>query len=156
MRANAARIGWALSVGSWLTIATCSLNQALAADQAWTGGAGDGLWTNAANWGGTAPAAGDALFFTGSTGLTNTNNFTAETTFNGLTFNSGAGAFLLNGNSLGLGGNVTDWATATQKVNLALGLGGAGRTFTVGTGGQLEVSQPIGGSQGITKDGAGR
>jgi autotransporter-associated beta strand protein len=73
-----------------------------AASDTWSGGAGggNGNWNVAGNWGGTAPVASDYLFFDTSTQTLTTNNFPAGTIFGNIQFNSGAGAFTNNGNSL--------------------------------------------------------
>ena len=53
----------------------------------WTGGGADNNWTTLANWGGTAPVAGDDLVFPGGAArLSNTNNFGAGTAFNSIRF----------------------------------------------------------------------
>ena len=52
----------------------------------WTGGGTNTNWSTAANWGGTALAAGSDLIFAGSTGLNNTNDLTEGTQFGSLTF----------------------------------------------------------------------
>ena len=58
-------------------------------------------WINGLNWvGDLAPNPGDALFFDGTAGLANTQDFGAGTTFNGITFKSGAGAFVLGGDAI--------------------------------------------------------
>jgi autotransporter-associated beta strand protein len=94
--------------------------QSTAASRTWTGGGSpDFNWSNPANWGGTAPGAGDSLFFDGTTGLQNTNDLAAGTSFTSITFNAGAGAFVIQGNlakigaqSLGTGtGNGTGGVT---------------------------------------------
>lgn len=41
-----------------------SIGTACAEDFTWTGSAGDGNWSNGANWGGTAPGAADTAIFT--------------------------------------------------------------------------------------------
>src|SRR3974390_708618 len=70
--------------------------RALAAGDTWTGGgAPDGNWQTAANWGGAAPVAGDLLNFDTSTQTSATNNFANGTVFGNLGFNSTAGAFTL-------------------------------------------------------------
>src|SRR5215469_14184545 len=71
---------------------------ARAGNDTWTGGGQDRNWTTPANWGGVAPLAGDSLFFGGTTHTGTTNNFTAGTSFNNLTFNTPAGFFTLAGN----------------------------------------------------------
>ncbi len=128
---------------------------ALGVSQTWSGGGANGNWSTPANWAsGVAPVTSDSLVFAGST-VANTNDFTAGTVFSGLTFSAGAGAFTLSGNRVVLDGHVTDSATVAQQVNMALGLGTAGRVFTVVTNGQLIVSKPISGIPGVVKDGPG-
>lgn len=62
----------------------------------WDGGGGDNNWTTAANWDyDIAPIAGDDLQFAGTTRLTPNNDFPGETSFASITFNSGAGAFVI-------------------------------------------------------------
>ncbi len=125
------------------------------ATRTWGGAGSDGRWTTPANWtGGVAAVPNDSLVFAGGT-VANTNDFDGGTVFGGLAFGADAGAFILSGNSVVLGGNVTDAAAIAQKVDVALGLGGEGRVFTVVTNGQLSVSQPISGAPGVAKDGPG-
>src|SRR5438094_2007180 len=82
--------------------ALASAMSAQAANFTWNGGGGDDNWTTGANWGGTAPAVDGtaALFFGGTNRLTPNNDQPASTTYTGLTFNAGAGAFTLGGNAL--------------------------------------------------------
>ena len=124
----------------------------------WTGGEANANWSTAANWGGAAPVAGCDLVFDGSTGLNNNNDLAAGTQFGNLTFNAGAGAFILNGNSLTLTGTIANNSANTQTINLSLGgtdglaKTGAGmvilssaNSFTGGTlvtGGTLQVATP--------------
>ncbi len=100
----------------------------------WSGGGADSNWSTGANWAGTAPTSADLVVFSGNTKLTNTNDFATNSTFTGITFNSGAGAFVLNGNAITLGGNVTNSSTSLQTINLALAMSAA-RTFTTTAGG---------------------
>jgi hypothetical protein len=97
---------------------------AMAADLTWSGGGIDANWLTAANWGGVAPVANDSLFFAGSTQLGPVNDSTSGTQFNGINFNSGAGAFTLSGNSINLGGNISNNSAANQTVMLDLNLFG--------------------------------
>jgi len=79
---------------------------ALTAIKTWTGGSNtNDNWSRNNNWGGTAAVPGDSLFFGGNTRLTPNNDLTADASFVGITFNSGAGAFTLIGNRITLGGN---------------------------------------------------
>ena len=119
---------------------------AQAANRIWNGGGTNNNWNTSGNWGGTAPVASDLLFFDGSTRLTTTNNIAASTVFNGITFNSTAGAFTLRGNALNLGGGVTNSSAANpQTVSLNMALT-ASRTFDVIGGGTLALGGVISGS----------
>lgn len=87
----------------------------------WTGLGSDSNWTTPGNWVGTvAPASPESLEFAGTTRLSNTNDFAANTRFNGITFLSGAGGFTLSGSTIDLGGNITNKSASAQT--LALGL----------------------------------
>ena len=102
----------------------------------WTGGsASDNDWSDATNWGGVAPAPGASLFFNGSARLNNTNDTAAATTYSNLVFTSSAGAFVLNGNSISLGGNITNDSANPQTINFGLNFS---NNFTcAGAGGLL-------------------
>lgn len=117
----------------------------------WNGGGGDNNWSTALNWGGTAPVAGDALFFGGSVRPTAVNNLAADTSFNGITFNAGADPFTLSGNRISLGGNVINNSTSIQTLSLALLLE-ATRSFNAATG-NITVSSIISGAGGLIKTG---
>ena len=97
---------------------------ASAADRLWDGSAGDSKWKTAGNWaGGATPVSGDALFFAGTVGTVNTNDFTAGTAFGGLNFN-GPGSFAIWGNTVTLSGNVTNNQVSTlEAINVPLSLG---------------------------------
>jgi len=74
---------------------------AFGATRTWTGGGADNNWSTTANWGGTAPVAGDDLVFpSGALRLSNNNNISAGTSFNSITI-SGSG-YTLAGNSIAL------------------------------------------------------
>jgi autotransporter-associated beta strand protein len=87
----------------------------------WTGGsASDNNWSDPANWGGIALAPVNPLIFNGDTRLNNTNNTAAATTYSNIVFSAGAGAFMLDGNSITLGGNITNNSSNPQVINLGL------------------------------------
>lgn len=100
----------------------------------WNGAGADDNWGTAANWGGTAPVAGNSIGFGGTTRLTTNNNLAADINIAGIFFVAGAGEFVLNGNRITLGGNVTQSDDSLQTINLDMVLSGV-RTFTQGTAG---------------------
>ena len=106
----------------------------------WNGGGGDNNWTTANNWSGVNIIGGDSLVFDGSTRLSNNNNTTAGTLYSNLTFNAGAGAFVLNGNSItlpsGSGGIVNNSSTSVEAVNLGVNFN-ANQTFDGGANGLI-------------------
>lgn len=61
----------------------------------WTGGGADDNWSTGGNWGGTAPAPGDELHFAGSTRLNPVNDISGGTSFYSITFDAGAGPFVV-------------------------------------------------------------
>lgn len=77
------------------------------ATRTWNGGGNDDLWSNANNWGGTAPVAGDALVFTGSTRPNAQNDFTDDTEFASITLSSASTTFTLSGNRITCNGTIT-------------------------------------------------
>ncbi len=85
----------------------------------WNGGdaPANNNWSDALNWSATALSGNDALTFTGSAGLNNTND-TGEAA-SSITFAPGAGAFILNGNAVTLGGDINNNSSNPQTINLA-------------------------------------
>ena len=130
----------------------------------WTsGGAPDGNWNNAANWGGTLPQTNDWLGFGSGFQLLTTNNFSAGTTFGNLVFDSSAASFTLNGNSVVLaaatqdtngiisGGGIADASVNNQTINLPVTLSAGSHVIaTVGGAGSLALSGPLTRNSGTT------
>jgi hypothetical protein len=87
-----------------------------AATRTWTGTT-NGQWTLAANWGGTAPVAGDSLVFpSGASNLSNTNDFPANTQFQAISV-VGAG-YTLSGNTVDLGSDILGSYAGTSTIAL--------------------------------------
>jgi RHS repeat-associated protein len=139
-------------------IADAQTTVALGALATWSGGGTDGKWSTADNWWGTPLANGDALRFSGTTQLAATNDRAPGIPVSGITFHTDAGAFVLDGNSVGLAGDVTNNSANTQTINLPLVLLGGNRTLDAAAG-DLIIGRAIteeGGSYALTKTGSGR
>jgi len=106
-------------------------HSAQAVTRTWTGAGADDNWTTAANWGGTAPVAGDDLVFPGGTPrLTPNNDFPVNTSFNSITFNGGSGGYTLSGFAILLVGGISAANTAgNNTVQLPISLA-ASQTFS--------------------------
>lgn len=88
----------------------------------WDGGGGTTNWNTANNWAlNEIPRAYDVLVFDGNVGLTANNNLSSASNnrhFYGLAFSNTAGAFVLSGSTINLGGPINDDSSATQTINL--------------------------------------
>ena len=132
----------------------------LAAVKTWDGKGGPSAgWGNKQNWTDkSVPVDGDSLLFGAPLRTINNNDLTADTMFTGLTFNTGSAEFVLNGNRIKLGGNIINYSTNLQTINLDLNLT-ANRTINAASG-DITISGVIsdggpGLDFGITKDGGG-
>jgi fibronectin-binding autotransporter adhesin len=127
-----------------------------AATLTWTGEGADDLWSTPANWGGTAPTAGDSLIFTSTRRLSNTNNLPSGILFNGITFDLPAGAFNLRGNPITLGGDIADNQVVTlQTISLSLALNTTPNVAVVSDASLTLGGVISGAGHGITKSGGG-
>jgi len=118
----------------------------------WTGIAGNANWMTAGNWvGNTAPTSPEALVFAGTAQTTNNNNFAAGTVFDGINFDSTAGAFTLNGNSIGLGGDIVNDSPSVQTINLPIALQKSVNLSAISS--NIQIAGAISGGFGITTAG---
>jgi fibronectin-binding autotransporter adhesin len=145
-------------VDSRLSTAPSATVQGTVTSQTWTGGSGGGgndLWSNGANWlSGTAPVAGDFVIFAGSTRLTPDMDIDSMSVGQ-ILFNSGAGSFTIGstgGKTLALAGNIIQNAANSQAISLSLSLG---IPPTITNAGPLVISGEISGINGYTKTRAG-
>ena len=117
----------------------------------WDGGAGAGLekWSQKksagsgqykSNWTGSNTssaqpsfAAGSSLVFAGTTGLSNSNDFTGLS-LNGISFAAGAGKFIVNGNAITSTGNISNNSSNLQNLGLNVTVG-ANQTWDGGSQG---------------------
>ena len=67
--------------------------------------------------GGVAVAPGVSLIFNGGARLDNTNDTALATAYSNVVFTASAGAFVLNGNPLTLGGSLTNNSANPQTIN---------------------------------------
>jgi autotransporter-associated beta strand protein len=124
----------------------------------WDGGGVNNNWSTGANWDqNVLPIFPIGLTFAGSTRLTNTNDFSGITV-SGITFDSAAGAFVLNGNDLTLSGNIgfnaNPAAPVTQTVNLNM-TWGADKTIDTPANGNLTLGGNLTSVNALSKIDAG-
>jgi fibronectin-binding autotransporter adhesin len=101
----------------------------------WTAGGSPSFnWSNSANWSGLqAPANGQALAFSGTTGLASTNDI-SNLSLTGLIFTSSAGAFNLSGNSIQLSGAIANNSPATQTIGMDIALASGNQSINAAAG----------------------
>ena len=138
---------------------------AQAATRTWNGNT-DATWDTPANWNEGALGTGNTPVFgaAGSSGTLLNNNTTAGISVAGITFNSGAAAFVIGdgttaanaGSSFVLTGTIANNSSSVQTLNTPFSMTAA-RTFTTTTGGgDLTLGGNISGTGGaITKTGPG-
>jgi autotransporter-associated beta strand protein len=118
----------------------------------WNGGGSTSNWSNSANWGATSLTTNAPLVFAGTTGLAPNNDSAAGTTYAGITFNAGAGPFVVAGNAIVLGGDIVNNSANLQTINLPLAL--QQNTNFNAASGNLAIGGVISGSYSLTKLGS--
>jgi len=118
----------------------------------WSGAGTADAWSDSANWGGTAPVAGDSLVFSGTgTRCTNVNDLALDASFTGITFANGSRSYLFTGNRITLGGSVTNNSSKDQRINFDMALDGL-RNFCV-TNGNVYANGALSGPGGVVVTG---
>jgi uncharacterized protein len=119
----------------------------------WAGGGAQSSWSDGGNWD-TAPAAGHGLHFSAAGGGHPVNDLAVGTVFGGLSFPSGAGAFVVGGNSVGLRGDVRNLSAEAQRIDMGMVLqDGLSWRFET-AGGDLILGGPVSGSGSVNKLGS--
>jgi autotransporter-associated beta strand protein len=132
---------------------------ALASLGTWDGGGSDANWSTGANWDNDAvPVFPKPLTFVGPGQLTNTNDLSGVTA-SSITFDSAAGAFVIGGNAITLGGNIVfngePASPITQTINADLDLGGANRQINTRLNGNMVLGGVISGNNALFKNNDG-
>ena len=129
--------------------AALTLTNAVPGHDFWNGAGADNNWQTGLNWSvasaNVPPIAGDSLVFDGATLIVNNNNYPGGTSFGGLTFNPGAGAFVLGGNSISTSAGVTNNSTSAETINLPMVLA-ASQNISLTNGGMLAINGAISGA----------
>lgn len=99
------------------------------------------------------PMNGDSIAFAGSTQLANTNDY-AALTVNHVTFNSGAGAFVLGGNALSATGNYTNNSASVQTISHGVTLSSGDHDLNAAAGDMKFTSTLAGSGASVRKTGA--
>lgn len=118
----------------------------------WSTTAADTAWSTAASWeGGIAPVSPAILRFGTSATTTLTNNITALEVPR-ITFTPGASAYVINGNEITAGTDITNNSTTAQIINTPLLLN---RTLTVNVdSGSVRLAGAIRGTGALVKHGS--
>jgi autotransporter-associated beta strand protein len=109
----------------------------------------DSYWSDAANWHGSIPTAGNPVYFGGTTRLNNTNDTTTDTSYGEIGFALGASAFVLNGNALVPVGRIINFSSSQQTINLGLDfsdnftMDGGAAGLTIGGGLTNTAANPV-------------
>jgi autotransporter-associated beta strand protein len=129
-------------------------HSALAANDVWIGNT-DANFATLANWtGSVSPNNNTPVFGGAGTAGATLNNDIVGATYAGFTFNSGASAYTIGGNSFTLSGNIVNNSTSAQTINNAITLNNAAHTFSA-TSGNIALNGGISGAttQGVTFNG---
>ena len=97
----------------------------------------------------------DFLYFGGAPTITTLNQDLVNAAFTGIIYNADAAAFIINGTTFTLGGNVVNNSAAAQVINPALTLDAVRTVTTTNATGTVTLFGALTGSGGLIKEGAG-
>ncbi|MCI0684542.1 MAG: autotransporter-associated beta strand repeat-containing protein [Gemmataceae bacterium] len=123
------------------------------APKTFTGGGATANWSDPANWGGTAPVAGDYLLFGAGTPTSSVNDLAPGTLFTGILFTGGN--HTISGNSIRLGDFGINAAAGTIALNIDFIIEPICPPIVVSAGSTLTASGVLSGIGGLHKDGSG-
>ncbi|NDC63994.1 MAG: hypothetical protein EBZ59_08455, partial [Planctomycetia bacterium] len=117
-------------------------------DYIWDGGANNGDWSSANNWGANTVPTNDSqanLRFAGTVQLSTTNTLSGTYALRTIAFDTGAGAFTLWGNAVSVANNavITNNSSNLQTINLALINMTGGGPIIAATSGNLVISSSL-------------
>ncbi len=122
------------------------------ADFLWTGGAGNGNWSNGGNWDVNSPPGPDTRLRFGNSAVTSlSNNLPAGTPFTHIRFEPDAPSFTIGGNPIVLTNRLENASGAFQVLNLSIELGGD--VVIDSSTNLIELGGDISGGFGIVKTG---
>lgn len=150
-------LGVGIGISSYMLFAAPNV---FAATKTWTGGGSDSNVSTGANWGGSAPTAGDDLVFPITvSNKTVTNDLTAGTSFNTITISgtasSGTG-YTVSGNSIALVAGITYSVSGSQHNTSTLSLPisfTSAQTISSQNDNSLTLSGVLSGSGNLTLSG---
>jgi autotransporter-associated beta strand protein len=117
----------------------------------WSGAGGNSNFSTSGNWANTPLAANAPIVFAGTSGLTPNNDSAANTEYAGITFNAGAGAFVVGGNAIGLAGGITNNSSNLETINIPMAL--QANTTVNTASGDVALGGAISGSFSLSKTG---
>jgi autotransporter-associated beta strand protein len=143
-----------------------------ASGETWTGGAGNGNWTDSANW--NIPYVTDSVVYFAGSNQTDVDTDTNQSVI-GIVFDAGASPFTISNNTITLAGNVINQSSANQTIyslitlatnanfiaesgNLVFGgvsFGANTTSLTVNGSNDTLINNTISGNGSLLKSGAG-
>jgi autotransporter-associated beta strand protein len=143
---------WGINTPTYFAADNLTFDGPIANNPVWTGAGSGSELGNAANWNGTPAQSGDILQFAGVLKSAAVNDLTGVV-FAGIDWHYGAAAMTLSGNAFILSGDVHNYATNPQTLDVTITLTGGNHSFDAALG-DIEAKQMLYESEspvGITK-----